>query len=124
MLSTPCESVQICTDPDRYSRIVRKMNSHKFSFRKRNYLVKKCSTKKTRLSFKVLKKFLCESVQICTNPCRYSSFQQLLKLLQQTTFPKYYNHSTLPTPLPTQKLSHVKFHPSKRSQYGKRASQS
>ena len=36
MLSTPCESEQICTDPDRYSRIVRKLNSHKFSFRKRN----------------------------------------------------------------------------------------
>ena len=25
MLSTPCESVQICTDPDRYSRIFRKL---------------------------------------------------------------------------------------------------
>ena len=36
MLSTPCESVQICTDPDRYSRIVRKLKSHKFNFRKRN----------------------------------------------------------------------------------------
>ena len=72
MLSTPCESVQICTDPDRYSRIVRKLNSHKFSFRKRNWLLKKCSTKKTHLLFEVLKKFLCESVQICTDPCRYS----------------------------------------------------
>ena len=34
MLTTPCESVQICTDPDRYSRIVRKLNSLEFSFRK------------------------------------------------------------------------------------------
>ena len=32
MLSTPCESVQISTDPDRYSRIVRKLKSRKFSF--------------------------------------------------------------------------------------------
>ena len=32
MLSTPCESVQICTDPDRYSRICRKLISHKNSF--------------------------------------------------------------------------------------------
>ena len=29
MLSTPCESVQICTDPDRYSRIFRKLASQK-----------------------------------------------------------------------------------------------
>ena len=29
MLSTPCESVQICTDPDRYSRIFRKLTSQK-----------------------------------------------------------------------------------------------
>ena len=29
MLSTPCESVQICTDPDRYSRICRKITSEK-----------------------------------------------------------------------------------------------
>ena len=32
MLSTPCESVQICTDPDRYSRIFRKLTSQKNSF--------------------------------------------------------------------------------------------
>ena len=29
MLSTPCESVQICTDPDRYSRICQKLSSQK-----------------------------------------------------------------------------------------------
>ena len=29
MLSTPCESVQICTDPDRYSRIFRIVTSQK-----------------------------------------------------------------------------------------------
>ena len=32
MLSTPCESVQICTDPDRYSRICRKLTNHIFGF--------------------------------------------------------------------------------------------
>ena len=32
MFSTPCESAQICTDPDRYSRIVRKLNGHKLCF--------------------------------------------------------------------------------------------
>ena len=31
MLSTPCESVQICTDPDRYSRIRRKLTYQKYS---------------------------------------------------------------------------------------------
>ena len=34
-----------------------------------------------------------------------ASLQQLLKLLQQTMFPKYYNHSTLSTRLPTQKVA-------------------
>ena len=32
MLSPPCESVQICKDPDRYSRIHQKLNSRKNSF--------------------------------------------------------------------------------------------
>ena len=32
MLSTSCESVQICTDPDRYPRISRKSTSHKYGF--------------------------------------------------------------------------------------------
>ena len=32
MLGTPYESVQICTAPDRYSRICRKLTSHKYSF--------------------------------------------------------------------------------------------
>ena len=32
---------------------------------------------------------------------RIPSFQQLLQLLQQTMFPKYYNHSILSTHLPT-----------------------
>ena len=79
MLSTPCESVQICTDPEGYSRIVRKLNSHKL-------VGKKCSTKKTHLLFEVLKKFLCESTQICTDPCRYS------RICQKLTIPiNYYN---------------------------------
>ena len=33
---------------------------------------------------------------------RIPSYQQLLKLLQKTIFPKYYNNSILGTPLPTQ----------------------
>ena len=32
MLSPPCESVQICTDPDRYSRICRKLSSRQYCF--------------------------------------------------------------------------------------------
>ena len=32
MLSPPCESVQICKDPDGYSRIHQKLNRRKNSF--------------------------------------------------------------------------------------------
>ena len=32
MLSPPCESVQICKDPDRYSRIHQKLDSRENSF--------------------------------------------------------------------------------------------
>ena len=32
MLSPPCESVQICTDPDRYPRICWELISRKYSF--------------------------------------------------------------------------------------------
>ena len=32
MLSTPCESEQICTDPDRHSRIRPKLTSQNYSF--------------------------------------------------------------------------------------------
>ena len=51
---------------------------------------------------------------------RIPSYQQLLNLLQRTLFPKYYNNNTFST----KRLPHVKFYSSKRSQYGKRASQS
>ena len=54
---------------------------------------------------------------------RIPSFQQVLKLLQQTIFPKI-TTTTLYQYVYQPRRSHVKFHPSKRSQYGKRASQS
>ena len=33
MLSTTCKTVQICTDPDRFSRICQKLTSDKYGFK-------------------------------------------------------------------------------------------
>ena len=72
MLSTPCESVQICTDPDRYSRICRKLIRHKYSFEVEISCLKSALQDKHASLVEVSKKFLCESVQISTDPDRYS----------------------------------------------------
>ena len=53
LLTGPCESVQILTNPDRYSRICRNSTSRKYSLKFKYLLIKKCSTRLTRLPIEV-----------------------------------------------------------------------
>ena len=104
MLSTPCDSVQICTDPDRYSSIRQKLTSHNYSFEIKIIWLKSALQDKHAL-IEVFKKSLCESVQICTDRDRHSRICQKLTIRQWPinyynvfkVFSNYYNYSSKPS---------------------------
>ena len=82
MLSTPCESVQISRIPGLFENWI-VINS---VFEKEISWLKSALRKKHASYLKFWKKFLCESVQICTDPCRYP------RICYKLTIPiNYYN---------------------------------